>query len=33
MQNLSSTQREILLALADLYNRHKRMIKSKEVAD
>ncbi|QIW24286.1 CBS domain-containing protein [Sulfolobus sp. S-194] len=33
MQNLSSTQREILLALVDLYNRYKRMIKSKEVAD
>lgn len=33
MQNLSSTQREILLALVELYNRGKRMIKSKEVAD
>ncbi|MFP3064054.1 MAG: CBS domain-containing protein [Sulfolobus sp.] len=33
MQNLSSTQREILLALIDLYNKNKRMIKSKEVAD
>lgn len=33
MQNLSSTQREILLALVDLYNKNKRMIKSKEVAD
>ncbi len=33
MQNLSPTQREILLALTDLYNKHKRMIKSKEVAD
>ena len=33
MQNLSSTQREILLALIELYNRYKRMIKSKEVAD
>ncbi|AAK40465.1 CBS domain-containing protein [Saccharolobus solfataricus] len=33
MQNLSPTQREILLALTDLYNRQKRMIKSKEVAD
>ncbi|BCU71303.1 CBS domain-containing protein [Stygiolobus caldivivus] len=33
MQNLSSTQREILLALVDLYNKSKRMIKSKEVAD
>ncbi|MEM3244759.1 MAG: CBS domain-containing protein, partial [Metallosphaera sp.] len=33
MQNLSSTQREILLALIELYNRQKKMIKSKEVAD
>ncbi|QKQ99706.1 CBS domain-containing protein [Metallosphaera tengchongensis] len=33
MQNLSSTQREILLALIELYNREKKMIKSKEVAD
>lgn len=33
MQNLSSTQREILLALIELYNKGKRMIKSKEVAD
>jgi len=33
MQNLSSTQREILLALVELYNRQKKMIKSKEVAD
>lgn len=33
MQNLSSTQREILLALVELYNKGKRMIKSKEVAD
>ncbi len=33
MQNLSSTQKEILLALTELYNREKKMIKSKEVAD
>ncbi|AEE93465.1 putative signal transduction protein with CBS domains [Acidianus hospitalis W1] len=33
MQNLSSTQREILLALIELYNKGKKMIKSKEVAD
>ncbi|MUM64701.1 CBS domain-containing protein [Acidianus infernus] len=33
MQNLSSTQREILLALVELYNKGKKMIKSKEVAD
>ncbi|MBW9141367.1 MAG: CBS domain-containing protein [Candidatus Aramenus sp.] len=33
MQNLSATQREILLALTELYNREKKMIKSKEVAD
>ncbi|MEM0173207.1 MAG: CBS domain-containing protein [Sulfolobaceae archaeon] len=33
MQNLSLTQREILLALIELYNRTKRMIKSKEIAE
>jgi len=33
MQNLSTTQKEILLALTELYNREKKMIKSKEVAD
>ncbi|EZQ03191.1 histidine kinase [Candidatus Acidianus copahuensis] len=33
MQNLSSTQREILLALIELYNKGKKMIKSKDVAD
>ncbi len=33
MQNLSLTQREILLALIELYNKTKSMIKSKEVAD
>lgn len=33
MQNLSSTQREILLALIDIYNKNKRMVKSKEIAD
>ncbi|MCY0850193.1 CBS domain-containing protein [Sulfuracidifex metallicus] len=33
MQNLSPTQREILLALVDLYTKKKKMIKSKEVAD
>ncbi|MCY0860369.1 MAG: CBS domain-containing protein [Sulfolobaceae archaeon] len=33
MQNLSLTQREILLALIELYGRLKRMVKSKEIAD
>jgi len=33
LQNLSLTQREILLALIELYNKTKSMIKSKEVAD
>lgn len=33
MQNLSSTRREILLALIDIYNKNKRMVKSKEIAD
>jgi len=33
MQNLSLTQREILLALIELYNRTKRMVKSKEIAE
>jgi|ECHnycMinimDraft_1075156.scaffolds.fasta_scaffold00116_5 predicted transcriptional regulator len=33
IQNLSMTQREILIALLDIYNRSKRMVKSKEVAD
>lgn len=33
MQNLTMTQREILLALIELYNRTKRMIKSKEIAE
>jgi predicted transcriptional regulator len=33
VHNLSLTQREILIALIDLYNRNKKLIKSKEIAD
>ncbi len=33
MYQLTPTQREILSALIELYNRHKKMIKSKEVAE
>ncbi len=31
--NLTVTQREVLIALVNLYNKHKRMIKSREVAE
>ena len=33
MEQLSPTQREILLAIIDLYEREKKLVKSKEIAD